>query len=126
MPTNNLVAVGNHLAERGMRVVLVVEESFEGELERRGFEEALMRMSPPPEHEEQVGEGWAELIRVTAPEFRKPTIEQIPPVFSGYPVGDRTGWEEFRAEYRRLHDPLIASPGRLRGADLIEQLVRAS
>ena len=175
-PTNNLVAVGNHLRERGMRVVFVIEESFAGELERRGFEEALMRMAPPPEHEEQVGEGWAEFIRVTAPEFRKPTIEQlesvtmpiwaelaegakyaherlmeiwdevrpdlivtdnvtafpavstagvpwvrmvsanplemhdpeIPPVFSGYPAGDRSGWEEFRAEYRRLHDPLIA------------------
>jgi UDP:flavonoid glycosyltransferase YjiC (YdhE family) len=175
-PTNNLVAVGNHLRERGIRVVFVVEESFEGELEKRGFEEALMRMAPPPEHEEQVGEGWAEFIRVTAPEFRKPTVEQlatvtmpiwaelaegakyahdrmleiweevrpdaivtdnvtgfpavstagvpwarmvsanplemrdpeIPPVFSGYPSADRTGWDEFQAEYRRLHDPLIA------------------
>jgi UDP:flavonoid glycosyltransferase YjiC (YdhE family) len=174
-PTNNLVAVGNHLRERGIRVVFVIEESFEGELEKRGFEEALMRMAPPPEHEEQVGEGWAEFIRVTAPEFRKPTIEQletvtmpiwaelaegakyaherlleiwddvrpdvivtdnvtgfpavstagvpwarmvsanplemddpdIPPVFSGYPSDGRTGWDEFRAEYRRLHDPLI-------------------
>lgn len=175
-PTNNLVAVGNHLRERGIRVVFVIEESFEGELEKRGFEETLMRMAPPLEHEEQVGEGWAEFIRVTAPEFRKPTIEQletvtmpiwaelaegakyaherlmeiwddvspdvivtdnvtgfpavstagvpwarmvsanplemddpeIPPVFSGYPSDDRTGWDEFRAEYRRLHDPLIA------------------
>ena len=31
-PTNNLVALGNHLLERGMRVVFVAEESFEGEL----------------------------------------------------------------------------------------------
>jgi len=26
---------------------------------------------------------------------------RIPPVFSGYPAGDRTGWDEFRAEYAR-------------------------
>jgi MGT family glycosyltransferase len=175
-PTNNLVALGNDLRERGIRVVFVVEESFTGELEQRGFEEALIRVGPPPEHEEQTGEGWLEFIRVTAPEFRKPTIEQletvtlpiveelaggaryahdrmmeiwenvrpdaividnvmssaailtagvpwvrmvsanplemddpeIPPALSGYPSGDRSGWDEFRAEYRRLLDPLVA------------------
>jgi UDP:flavonoid glycosyltransferase YjiC (YdhE family) len=37
-PTNNLVALGNHLRERGIRTVFVVEESFEGELAARGFE----------------------------------------------------------------------------------------
>ena len=42
------MAVGNHLRERGIRVVFVIEESFEGELEKRGFEEALMRMAAPP------------------------------------------------------------------------------
>jgi MGT family glycosyltransferase len=57
--------------------VFVVEESFTGELEQRGFEEALIRVGPPPEHEEQAGEGWLEFIRVTAREFRKPTIEQL-------------------------------------------------
>ena len=45
-PTNNLVAITEPLRERGHRVVFVVEESFAGELERRGFEEALMRMAP--------------------------------------------------------------------------------
>jgi UDP:flavonoid glycosyltransferase YjiC (YdhE family) len=30
----------------------------------------------------------------------------IPPVFSGYPAGDRAGWAEFRAEYDRVHRPL--------------------
>jgi MGT family glycosyltransferase len=33
--------------------------------------------------------------------------EEIPPAFSGYPSDDRSGWDEFRAEYRRLLDPLI-------------------
>lgn len=30
----------------------------------------------------------------------------IPPVFSGYPSDDRTGWDEFRAEYDRTHRPM--------------------
>lgn len=175
-PTNNLVAIGQVLRARGHRVVFVVEESFQSELERRGFEEALMRTSPPPTEEEAVGEAWSEFIRVTAPEFRKPTIQQLetvimpiwgelvnaakfshdrlmsiwddarpdiivsdnvtgfpavtlagvpwvrmvsasplelpdadlPPVFSGYPTNDRSGWAEFASEYARLHDPLIA------------------
>jgi MGT family glycosyltransferase len=34
--------------------------------------------------------------------------DQIPPVFSGYPAGDRTGWEEFRAEYTRTTAELHA------------------
>jgi MGT family glycosyltransferase len=29
-------------------------------------------------------------------------------VFSGYPTGDRSGWAEFRAEYRRIHAELHA------------------
>jgi MGT family glycosyltransferase len=33
----------------------------------------------------------------------------IPPVFSGYPTEDRTGWDEFWAEYRRAHTDLHAS-----------------
>jgi MGT family glycosyltransferase len=27
----------------------------------------------------------------------------VPPVFSGYPIADRSGWDEFRAEYDRTH-----------------------
>ena len=178
-PTNNLVALGNHLRERGIRTVFVVEESFQGELAKRGFEERLMRMAPPPgpdvAGQEAVGGGWAEFVRETSPQFRRPTIEQletvtapiwaefvdgaeyshdrlteiwselrpdaivhdcvasfpsvslagcpwirvvsanpleitdpdIPPVFSGYPSRDRSGWDDFWVEYRRLTDPLV-------------------
>jgi len=174
-PTNNLVAIAETLRSRGTRCVFVVEESFEGKLADRGFDEALMRLGPAPENPEAVGEGWAEFIRATAPEFRKPTIEQLatvikpiweelvgggsyahgrlmeiwseqqpdvivsdnvvgfaavplagvpwvrmvsanplemedpdlPPPFSGLPSDDRSQWAEFRAEYLRLHDPLI-------------------
>lgn len=175
-PTNNLVAIAEVLRDRGQRCVFVIEESFKGELNKRGFEEALMRLGPPAAAEEAVGEGWAEFIRATAPEFRKPTIEQLatviqpiwgelvgggmyahnrlmeiwseirpnvivsdnvvgfaavplsgvpwvrmvsanplemdapdlPPAFSGLPTSDSSDWAAFRAEYRRLHDPMIA------------------
>lgn len=33
---------------------------------------------------------------------------ELPPALSGYPVGDRSAWEEFRTEYRRVHDDLHA------------------
>ena len=56
--------------------------------------------------------------------------EDIPPVFSGYPAADRTGWDEFRAEYRRvtaeLHDEFSAfceerGAGALSEAEFIHQ-----
>jgi len=175
-PTNNCVGIGQVLRRRGHRVVFVLEESFAGTLEERGFEERLMRLAPAPEHEEELGQFWKDFIRDTGPVFRKPTIEQLdgfikptwealiggskyveerlaeifeevcpdvivednvvsfpavltadcpwvrivscnpleipdpdlPPVFSGYPTGDRTGWDEFRDEYRRVHADLHA------------------
>ena len=168
-PTNNCVGIGDVLRARGHRVVFVVEESFAGTLEARGFEERLMRLGPAPEVEEAPGQFWKDFIRDTAPVFRRPTIEQLagfvqptwqalldgaryveprlreilddlrpdvvvednvlcfpavsaggrpwvrivscnpleigdpelPPVFSGYPEGDRSGWHEFREEYYR-------------------------
>ena len=162
------------LRARGARVVFVVEESFAGTLEAQGFEEALMRLKPKPEVPEEPGQFWKDFIRETAPQFRKPTTEQLetlilpiwqelvdgaryvdeqlaeifvelrpdlivednvvgfpavpaagapwvrivscnplelkdpdlPPVFSGLPSADRSGWEDFRARYRELHDDL--------------------
>ncbi|HYY63927.1 MAG TPA: nucleotide disphospho-sugar-binding domain-containing protein [Gaiellaceae bacterium] len=175
-PTNNCVGIGQVLLARGARVVFVVEESFAGTLEAQGFEEALMRLKPKPEGDqgEAIGQFWKDFVRETAPEFRKPTIEQLegfvlpvwqelvdgaryvderlveifdevrpdvivednvvafpavpasdvpwvrivscnplelkdpdlPPPFSGYPTYDRSGWDEFRARYRELHEPL--------------------
>jgi len=57
--------------------VFVVEESFAGTLEAQGFEEALMRLKPPPEKPEVPGQFWKDFVRETAPEFRKPTIDQL-------------------------------------------------
>jgi MGT family glycosyltransferase len=76
-PTNNCVGIGEVLRDRGHRVVFVVEESFAGTLEEKGFEERLMRLAPPPEHEEEPGQFWKDFIRDTAPVFRKTTFEQL-------------------------------------------------
>ncbi|MEO5885156.1 MAG: nucleotide disphospho-sugar-binding domain-containing protein, partial [Candidatus Limnocylindrales bacterium] len=76
-PTNNCVGIGNVLRERGHRVVFVVEESFTGTLEAKGFEERTMRLNPPPAEPEVPGQFWIDFIRDTAPVFRKPTIEQL-------------------------------------------------
>jgi UDP:flavonoid glycosyltransferase YjiC (YdhE family) len=133
-----------------------------------------MRLKPAAEVEEAPGQFWKDFVRDTAPEFRKPTIEQLetfilpvwqelvdgaryvddrlrgifgelepdvivqdnvasfpavpasgrpwvrivscnplelkdpalPPTFSGYPTGDTARWDEFRARYRELHEPL--------------------
>src|SRR5436853_3382996 len=79
-PTNNCVAIAEVLRERGHRVVFVVDASFEGLLEAKGFEERGMRMAPPEEDADPTADPRAEFIRVTAPEFRKPTLEQPEPV----------------------------------------------
>src|SRR4051812_43774935 len=76
-PTNNCVGIGDVLRRRGHRVVFIVEESFAGSLEQKGFEERLMRLAPPPDEPEVPGQFWKDFIRETAPVFRKPTIEQL-------------------------------------------------
>lgn len=76
-PTNNCVGIGDVLRRRGHDVVFIVEESFAGNLEAKGFEERLMRLGPPPEEPEIPGQFWKDYIRDTAPVFRKPTIEQL-------------------------------------------------
>ncbi len=173
-PTNNCVGIGDLLRRRGHLVVFAAEASWKGKLEPLGFEEALVDLAPPAAGDADAGQFWKDFVAQTAPEFRKPTIEQlgtwikpvweeltsgakfcheqlagivhrvqpdvivednvvgfpalttagvpfvrivscnpleikdagVPPVFSGYPAGDRTGWAEFRAEYDRVHRPL--------------------
>jgi MGT family glycosyltransferase len=76
-PTNNCVGIGDVLRRRGHRVVFVIEESFAGTLEEKGFEERLMRLAPAPEVDEEPGQFWKDFIRETAPVFRKSTFEQL-------------------------------------------------
>jgi MGT family glycosyltransferase len=175
-PTNNCVGIGDVLRRRGHRVVFAAEASWEGKLTALGFEEDLVHLAPEPDTPQDAGQFWKDFIRDTAPEFRKPTIEQldtwvrpvweelangarycqgaltdivartrpdvivednvvafpalntagvpfvrivscnplemkgpgVPPVFSGYPADDRSGWDAFRAEYDRTHRALWA------------------
>jgi len=172
-PTNNCIGIGKVLERRGHRVVFAAEASWKGRLEPLGFEEDLVDLAPPPEDaaEQDAGQFWTDFITETAPEFRKPTIEQLstfiepvwaslidgatycepqlrdilgrtgpdvivednvnafpallthpapwvrimscnplemkdpalPPTFSGYAIDDRSGWDDFRAEYERTH-----------------------
>jgi MGT family glycosyltransferase len=76
-PTNNCAGIGSVLRERGHRVAFIVEESFAGTLEAKGFEERLMRLGPAPAEPEVPGQFWIDFIRDTAPVFRRPTIEQL-------------------------------------------------
>jgi MGT family glycosyltransferase len=76
-PTNNCVGIGDVLRRRGHRVVFVIEESFAGTLAAKGFEERLMRLTPPAEVWEEPGQFWKDFIRETAPVFRTPTIAQL-------------------------------------------------
>src|SRR5207244_10546610 len=55
-PTNNCVGIADVLRARGHRVVFVVEESFAGTLEAKGYEEARMRLGPPPAEPEVPGQ----------------------------------------------------------------------
>ena len=173
-PTNNCIGIGKILEQRGHRVVFAAEASWAGRLEPLGFEEDLVDLAPPAKGEQDAGQFWTDFITETAPEFRRPTIEQLdtfirpvwaslidgaryceeqlrdilararpdvivednvsafpalltngapwvrimscnplemkdpdlPPTFSGYAVDDRTGWDEFRAEYDRTHREL--------------------
>jgi MGT family glycosyltransferase len=60
-------------------VVFAAEASWQGRLTTLGFEEDLVHLAPPAEDGEtgDAGQFWKDFIRDTAPEFRKPTIEQL-------------------------------------------------
>jgi MGT family glycosyltransferase len=108
-PTNNCVAIANVLKERGHRIVFVIDESFTDVLAAKGFEERLMRMAPPEDNADPDADPWAEFIRVTAPEFRKPTIDQIEtvtkPIWEALVAGEQYShatimgiWDEVRPD----------------------------
>ena len=57
--------------------MFVVEQSFAGTLEAKGFEERLMRLGPAPAVPEEPGQFWKDFIRDTAPVFRESTLAQL-------------------------------------------------
>ena len=78
-PTNQCIGVGDVLLQRGHRVVFAAESSWSGKLSKLGFVEDLVDLAPPPENadEQDAGQFWKDFIRETAPQFRRPTIEQL-------------------------------------------------
>src|SRR4051795_10822169 len=81
-PTNNCVGIGDVLRRRSHRVVFAAEASWAGRLEPLAFVEDLVDLAPAPAPDpdappQDAGQFWKDFIRDTAPEFRKPTIEQL-------------------------------------------------
>jgi MGT family glycosyltransferase len=85
-PTNQCIGIGDVLRRRGHRVVFAAEASWKGRLTTLGFDEDLVDLAPAPEPvldargneiEPDAGAFWTDFIRETAPEFRRPTVEQL-------------------------------------------------
>ena len=70
-----------------------------------------MRLKPPPEVEEAPGQFWKDFVRDTAPEFRKPTIEQLEtfilPVWQALVDGARYVDERLREIFGELEPDVI-------------------
>jgi MGT family glycosyltransferase len=98
-PTNNCIGIGDVLRRRGHRIVFVVEESFAGTLEAKGFEERLIRLAPPPDDPEEPGQFWKDFVRDTAPVFRTSTLDQL----SGFIAPT---WQALADGARYSHDRL--------------------
>lgn len=112
-PTNNCVAIAEVLRERGHRIVFVVDTSFEGVLEGKGYEERVMRMAPPDEDADPNADPWTEFIRVTAPEFRKPTIEQqetvTKPIWEALVAGAKYSHERLMEIWDDVHPDVVCT-----------------
>ena len=112
-PTNNCIGIGKVLERRGHRVIFAAEASWKGRLEPLGFEEDLVDLAPPPDDgaEQDAGQFWTDFVIETAPEFRKPTIEQlatfIEPVWSSLMDGAMFCEPQLRAILDRAQPDVI-------------------
>ena len=82
-PTNQCIGLGKVLLDRGHRVVFAAEASWAGRLEPYGFVEALVDLAAPDPGAVDTGDGaaagqfWIDFVNETAPEFAKPTRDQL-------------------------------------------------
>jgi MGT family glycosyltransferase len=78
-PTNQCIGLAAILRDRGHTIVFAAESSWAGKLAPFGFIEELVDLAEPAEGaaDEDAGAFWTEFIAETAPEFRKPTIDQL-------------------------------------------------
>ncbi|HTY27070.1 MAG TPA: nucleotide disphospho-sugar-binding domain-containing protein [Mycobacterium sp.] len=78
-PTNQCIGLAAILRDRGHRIVFAAESSWAGKLAPFGFVEELVDLAEPAQGaaDEDPGKFWTDFIAETAPEFRKPTVEQL-------------------------------------------------
>jgi MGT family glycosyltransferase len=77
-PTNQCIGLASILRDRGHTIVFAAESSWAGKLSALGFVEELVDLAEPAEEPDgDPGAFWTQFIADTAPEFRKPTIEQL-------------------------------------------------
>jgi MGT family glycosyltransferase len=78
-PTNQCIGLAAILRDRGHTIVFAAESSWAGKLAPFGFFEELVDLAEPAEDagDEDAGAFWTQFIAETAPEFRKPTIDQL-------------------------------------------------
>ncbi len=120
-PTNNCIGIGNVLRRRGHRVVFAAEASWQGRLEPLGFTEDLVDLTPPGSDAgagQDAGQFWKDFVRDTAPEFRKPTIEQLG-------TWIRPVWEELTGGARYCQPQLAQIVERTRPDVIVEDNVVA-
>jgi MGT family glycosyltransferase len=120
-PTNNCIGIGDVLRRQGHRVVFAAEASWKGRLEPLGFTEDLVDLAPPTADtaaDQDAGQFWKDFVRDTAPEFRKPTIEQLDTWIK--PV-----WEELIGGARYCQSQLAAIVDRAQPDVIVEDNVVA-
>ena len=78
-PTNQCIGLAAILRDRGHTVLFAAESSWAGKLAPLGFVEELVDLAEPAADAgtEDAGKFWTDFIAETAPEFRKPTVEQL-------------------------------------------------
>ena len=122
-PTNNCIGIGDVLRRRGHRVVFAAEASWAGRLAPLGFEEDLVDLSAPAQPGQDAappgqdaGQFWKDFIARTAPEFRKPTIDQLD-------TWIRPVWAELISGARYCQEQLARIVGRTRPDVIVEDNV---
>jgi MGT family glycosyltransferase len=128
-PTNQCIGLGKVLLDRGHRVVFAAEASWAGRLEPYGFVEALVDLAEPdPDADpdsDAAGQFWIDFINETAPEFAKPTRDQlatfVQPTYAALVEGARYAEPQLRriiAEHRPdviVEDNVVSFPALMTG-----------